>query len=161
MKSCGASINQLGKVSISVREIDRKLATCFIQENHYSPVMPPITKVSLGCYIETKDTLLGETLVGVITFGYGTRPLHTISKLFPALTSKDYLEIGKMCMADAMPRNSESKFISLCIKWIKSNKPNCKYIFTWSDGIIGKVGYCVSIFKFLLWRFYMDGYLCD
>ena len=66
--------------------------------------MPKLTKIRLGYYDE-KD------LVGVITFGWGTRPLHTIQKLFPELTTKDYYEIGKMAMDDKMPRNSESKHI--------------------------------------------------
>ena len=145
-----------------IREIHRNLATCFIQEKHYSPVMPAITKIVLGCYIKTPDTLLGETLVGVITFGYGTRPRHTIQKLFPSLNTEDYLEIGKLCMSDSMPRNSESSFISLCIKWIKTHKPNCKYVFTWSDGIVGKVGYVYQASNFFYGGFiWTDVYVSD
>ncbi|BCU99114.1 MAG: hypothetical protein CM15mV25_1120 [uncultured marine virus] len=65
-----------------------------------------LTKHYLGCYDNDK-------MVGVISFGWGTRPKHTIQKLFPKLDTKDYFEIGKMCMDDKMPRNSESQLLKL------------------------------------------------
>ena len=47
-----------------------------ISELHYSPIMPRLTKHYLGCYVDDK-------LVGGLTFGWGTRPKHTIQKMFP------------------------------------------------------------------------------
>ena len=72
-------------------------------------------------------------LVGTITLGWGVRPKNTIQKLFPDLESKDYFEIGRMCMLDEMPRNSESQMLSACVKWIKANCPEVKVLFTWAD----------------------------
>ena len=74
--------------------------------------MPKINKHYLGYYVNNK-------LVGVLTLGYGTRPLHTIKRIFPSLETKDYYEIGRMCMTDDMPRNSESQMIKAVCKWIK------------------------------------------
>tara|TARA_A100001201_G_C4040211_1_gene186455 strand:+ start:108 stop:884 length:777 start_codon:yes stop_codon:yes gene_type:complete len=113
----------------------------FLRKWHYSPIMPRLTKIRLG-YYDDKD------LVGVITFGWGTRPLHTIKKLFPELETKDYYEIGKMAMHDKMPRNSESKMISDAIKWLKKNT-DIKYLFTWADGMVGKAGYVYQASNFL------------
>ena len=31
----------------------------------------------------------------------------------------DYYEIGKMCMLDEMPKNSESQMLSKVVKWMK------------------------------------------
>ncbi|EOU2101058.1 hypothetical protein C0L85_07475, partial [Clostridium perfringens] len=73
---------------------------------------------------------LNNTLVGVVTLGYGTRPKHTIKKIFPTLDTKDYLEIGRMCMLDSMPRNSESQMLSQLVKYIKINYPKIKVLFT-------------------------------
>src|ERR1044072_5230567 len=79
-----------------------------IQRYHYSKMLPRITKLCLGGY---KD----EGLVAVCTLGYGTRPLHTIKNIFPTLEVWQYLEIGKLCVADKMPKNTESFFISRVI----------------------------------------------
>ena len=91
---------------------------------------------------------VGDELQGVITFGWGTRPKHTIRVLFPDLDTKDYFEIGKMCMDDSMPRNSESQMLRHSVRWLKENT-NIKYLFTWADGIVGKVGYVYQAANFL------------
>ena len=129
------------KYFFDIKEIDKTLAVNFIQERHYSKVLPKLTKHWLGCFYE------GE-LVGVLTLGWGTQPLQTIKKLFPNLTSKDYYEIGKMCMDEKMPRNSESQMISSVVKWIKQNLPEKKFLYTWADGIVGKVGYVYQASNF-------------
>ena len=103
--------------------------------------MPRLTKWYLGAFVD-------DELVGVITLGWGTRPMHTIRKLFPELGTSDYFEIGKMCMDESMPRNSESQFLSKTIEWMKNNT-NCMYLFTWADGIVGKAGYVYQSANFL------------
>lgn len=122
------------KYFFNIREIEKNLAIDFVQERHYSKVMPKLTKHWLGCF-------LGEELVGVVTLGWGTQPLQTIKKLFPNLKSEDYYEIGKMCMDDSMPRNSESQMLAQVIRWMKKNLPEKKFLYTWADGIVGKAGY--------------------
>jgi hypothetical protein len=126
---------------VELRPIDKFTAADFVFSRHYSNVMPRLTKHYLGCFQDDK-------LVGVLTFGWGTRPLHTIQKLFPELESKHYLEIGKMCMDESMPRNSESQMLSLGIKWLKKNT-DVMYLFTWADGLVGKPGYVYQSANFL------------
>jgi hypothetical protein len=122
------------KYQFQIKEVNRIIATDFVQERHYSKVMPKLTKHWLGCFLE-------EELVGIVTLGWGTQPLQTIKKLFPDLKSGDYYEIGKMCMDEKMPKNSESQMLSAVVKWMKKNLPEKKFLFTWADGIVGKVGY--------------------
>ena len=129
------------KYFFDVKEIDKTIAIDFIQERHYSKVMPRLTKHWLGFFYE------GE-LVGVLTLGWGTQPLQTIKKLFPNLVSEDYYEIGKMCMDDKMPRNSESQMISSAVRWMKKNLPEKKFLYTWADDIVGKVGYVYQASNF-------------
>jgi len=124
-----------------LKKINKYKAADFIFTRHYSSVMPKLTKHYLGSFIN-------DDLVGVITFGWGTRPKHTIQKLFPELDTKDYFEIGKMCMDDKMPKNSESQLLSLSIKWLKENTL-IKYLFTWADGLVGKPGYVYQSANFL------------
>jgi hypothetical protein len=124
-----------------LRLLNKYEAAQFVSTRHYSAVMPRLTKYYFGYYKKDK-------LVGVITFGWGTRPKHTIQKLFPSLDTKDYYEIGKMCLDDSLPKNSESQLLSKSIDWLKKNT-DIKYLFTWADGIVGKPGYVYQAANFL------------
>ena len=125
-----------------------------MQANHYSPVMPKLTKHWLGVYKQ-------EELVGVITLGWGTRPLHTIQKILgPDFESKDYYEIGKMCMLDSEPKNSETQMISQVVRWIKNNCPEVKFLYTLADGIMGKCGYVYQAANFYYGgEYWTDSYI--
>ena len=127
---------------MNIREMNKTVAIEFIQKHHYSPVMPRLTKHFLGAYVD------GE-LVGVLTLGWGTQPRQTINKMFSNSTTADYFEIGKMCMTDEMPRNSESHMISLVIKWLKTYHPSKLFLYTMADGIMGKCGYVYQASNFL------------
>lgn len=135
-------ITELQKVQYDIREISKEAALQMIQKYHYSNTLPKINKYFLGFY-------LGGELVGVVTLGWGTRPKHTIQRIFPSLDTKDYLEIGRMCMTEDMPRNSESQMISQLVKWMKKNLPELKVLFTWADGMVGKVGYVYQASNFI------------
>tara|TARA_R110000744_G_scaffold29433_4_gene70233 strand:- start:1039 stop:1806 length:768 start_codon:yes stop_codon:yes gene_type:complete len=125
----------------SVYYITRSQGMELVSKYHYSKVMPRITKRYVGGFE-------GKKLVAVMTLGWGVRPLHTIQKLFPSLTTKDYLEIGKMCVADEMPKNSVSHFTSKVIALIKKDMPQVKILFSWADGIMGKAGYVYQASNF-------------
>ena len=121
--------------------ITRQQAVNLISRVHYSKVMPKLNKYYIGAFVR-------DELVGVFTLGWGTRPLHTIKKLFPSLGTQDYYECGKLCMAEYMPKNSESNFISKVINLVKKDMPQIKLIFSWADGIMGKPGYVYQASNF-------------
>lgn len=127
---------------IEVKEITKQEAEELIKKFHYSKIMPRINKLYLGGFIKNK-------LVGVMTCGWGTQPKATIKKLFPSLDTKDYWEIGKFCMEESMPNNSESHMLSKCLKYLKKNYPKIKLLYTWSDGMLGKSGYIYQSANFL------------
>ena len=124
-----------------VRVISMRQAKQVIMKYHYSRVMPRITKVCIGGF-------KNNCLVAVCTLGYGVRPLHTLKKCFPSLGVKDYLEIGKLCVSDEMPRNTESYFLARVVKMIKATMPWVKILYSWADGIIGKPGYVYQAANF-------------
>tara|TARA_Y100000592_G_scaffold92353_1_gene153948 strand:+ start:26243 stop:27298 length:1056 start_codon:yes stop_codon:yes gene_type:complete len=153
-----------------IREVPKKEVIELVQKNHYSPVMPKLTKHWLGVF-------KGEEMVGAITLGWGTKPKHTIQKIVNKdLTSGDYYEIGKMCMLDSEPRNSETQMISQLVGWLKERnqrvrKNNSKvrhqnmqakkrneeemplesevsFLYTLADGIMGKCGYVYQAANF-------------
>lgn len=130
------------RYSFEVRDITRDESLAMIRAYHYSDTLPKINRHYLGCFLDGQ-------MVGTVTLGLGTRPRHTIQCLFPSLGTEDYYEIGRMCMTDDMPRNSESQMLSAVIKWIRVNEPSVKVLFTWADGIMGKPGYVYQASSFL------------
>jgi hypothetical protein len=125
----------------SVEVISRDIAVAFIEAHHYSRVMPRITKHILG-------GIKGGQLVAVATLGFGTRPVHTIKKIFPSLGSADYLELGKLCLLDEMPRNSESYFIAKVLGWVRKNVPTCRVFYSWADALLNKPGFIYQASNF-------------
>lgn len=132
----------VSKLDFKIRPIGKNTCFEFVSKHHYSKIRPKLTRVCLGGFIENK-------MVAVISLGWGVRPIHTIKKLFPSLTTKDYFEIGKMCVDDIMSKNTESQFLKQVILWTKLNLPNIKLIFTWADGMLGKPGYVYQASNFL------------
>ena len=59
-----------------VKKIDYRVATLFVQERHYSPVMPKLTKHHLGAYVD-------DELVGVLTLGWGTVQMSCAGRYLP------------------------------------------------------------------------------
>lgn len=133
---------QLKKVKYDIKLVDKNVALDMIKKYHYSNTLPKLNKYFVGFY-------LNNELVGLVTLGWGTRPKHTIQKLFPNLDTKDYFEIGRMCMTEEMPKNSESQMLSQLVKWMKINMPQIKILFTWADGMLGKAGYVYQAANFL------------
>lgn len=119
---------------MALRLMNMSEARRFVVQYHYAHDWGSIGKLSLGIDVDDK-------LMGVAIWGYGTRPLHTIKKCFPSLDTKDYLELNRLCLLDEMPRNSESQFISDNAKYIKTNLPQIKVLYSWADGLRGKPGY--------------------
>jgi hypothetical protein len=143
------------KFDFEVIEIDKTLATNFVQKYHYSPVMPAITKHYLGFFLSSE-------LKGVVTLGWGTKPRHTFNKMFPnvgILEKKDesfihdindwYYEIGKMCLTIDLndTKGAGSQMVSSTIKWLKNNT-TCQFLYTMADGIMGKCGFVYQASNF-------------
>jgi len=138
-----------------IKLIDKVMAGQYTSTRHYSALLPRLTKYYCGYFVN-------DELKGVITFGWGTRPKHTIQKLFPMLDTKDYYEIGKMCMDESMKKNSETQMMSAAVSWLRKKEPDLKYIFTWADGLVGKPGYVYQAFNFLYGGFiWTDTYVTD
>jgi len=76
---------------------------------HYSNIFPPHCMVSLGFY-DADGPHGTSSLGGAAIWGWGTRPRHTIQKLFPSLDTDDYWELCRLCCRDDLPRNAHRLF---------------------------------------------------
>jgi hypothetical protein len=132
--------------TIEIHKTEKSIAIAFVKKYHYSKILPRLTKLYLGVYFkETKE------LVGVITLGWGTQPLQTITKLFPNenLTTKNYYEIGKMCFLPKINKSNYGSYIlSILIKWLKKHT-DIMFLYTLADGIMGKCGYVYQASNFI------------
>lgn len=135
-----------------IKEVTKDQAYRLVYQFHYCNVLPRLIKHYIGGFVDGR-------IVATMILGWGVRPLHTIRKLFPSLTTTDYYENSRMCLDERMPRNSESQFMSEVVKYMKRNYPNIKLLFTWSDGMLGKPGYVYQASNFLYGGFiWTDSY---
>jgi hypothetical protein len=138
-----------------VKEISWELASKVIIENHYSrkTATQAITQINLGIYIDNK-------MLGVLQFGYAMNPASQASVVSDTAID-EYLELNRMWLDDLAIRNSESKAISYCIKYIKKKYPKIKWIQSFADERCGKFGivYQAANFKYygehisIFWEF--------
>lgn len=111
---------------IIVKTIPSKIANEFIRKNHYSGKVVNNSVLHFGAFLD-------NTLHGVMSFG---NPLDK-RKVLPLVQPckwNEMLELNRMAFNDYLPRNSESRCISIAIRLLKKNAPHIKWILSFSDG---------------------------
>ena len=111
---------------ILVKPIQAKFANEFIKKHHYSGKVVNNSKLHFGCFYNS-------VLHGVLSFG---SPLDKRKVLGLVTNTKwnDMLELNRMAFDEVLPKNSESRCISISIKLIKKYYPNIKWILSFADG---------------------------
>ena len=122
----------MGKAKeIVVKVIPSKIANPFIKKVHYSGKVVNNSSLHFGVFY------MGG-LHGVMSFGSPTDKSKVIGLVVddngnPAPWN-DMLELNRMAFDDILPKNSESRAISIAIKLIKKNAPHIKWILSFADG---------------------------
>jgi len=110
---------------IIVKVIPAKIANEFVKKYHYSGKVVPNSILHFGCF-------LNEQLHGVLSYGSPMVKKNVIQ--FVENTKwNEMLELNRMAFNDYLPKNSESRCISISIKLIKKNAPHIKWILSFSD----------------------------
>lgn len=116
---------------IVVKVIKSKVANEFVKKNHYSGKVVQNSSLHFGCFLDGK-------LGGVMSYG---SPLDK-KKVLPLVETSnsgknkkwnEMLELNRMAFSDLLPRNSESRCISISFKLLKKNAPQIKWILSFSD----------------------------
>lgn len=116
---------------ISVRVIPSSIARPFVKANHYSGKVVNNSKLHFGVF-------LNGQLHGVMSFG---PPLDKSKVLGLVVDGKgnpapwnDMLELNRMAFDDILPKNSESRAISVALRLIRKYAPNIKWVLSFADG---------------------------
>lgn len=111
---------------IIIKPIFSKDAREFVKKNHYSGKVVNNSKLHFGVF-------LNGSCEGVLSFGTPMDKRRTIP-LVKGTKWSEMLELNRMAFSDALPKNSESRAISICLKIIKKNYPFIKWILSFADG---------------------------
>ena len=111
---------------IIVKVIPAKVANEFVKKHHYSGKVVPNSTLHFGCFLDDK-------LHGVMSFGSPMDKSKVLHLVQPCLWN-EMLELNRMAFDDYLPKNAESRCISISIKLIKKNAPHIKWILSYSDG---------------------------
>lgn len=111
---------------IIVKVIPAKIANEFVKKHHYSGKVVPNSTLHFGCFLDGK-------LHGVMSYGT-SMDKRKVLPLVDGTLWNEMLELNRMAFDDYLPKNSESRCISISIKLIKKNAPHIKWILSYSDG---------------------------
>lgn len=117
---------------ITLKVIPSKIAVRFVKKWHYSGTVSQTSNLHFGCFLD-------DALHGVMSFG---GPMDK-RKVLPLVHTKNgkpvkwnsMLELNRMAFDDYLPRNSESRCISVAIKLIQKNAPHVKWLLSFSDAV--------------------------
>lgn len=111
---------------ILVKPISAKDANIICKRNHYSGSVVTNSQLHLGVFFHGKCE-------GVMQFG----PSLDKSKMVTLVREtgwNGFIELNRMAFSDKLPRNSESRALSIAFKIIKRNYPQIKWVVSFSDG---------------------------
>lgn len=129
-----------GTDAFAVKVMDRNRANAIVRANHYSRVTYSGSYIHLGVY--------APELLGVLQFGAAMNPASQSSVV--AETAQDeYLELNRMWLDDKLPRNSESRAISLAMTYIKRRYPKIAWVQSFADERCGRHGVVYQACNFI------------
>jgi len=129
---------------IIVKVIPAKIANEFVKQHHYSGKVVQNSSLHFGCFLDNK-------LHGVLSYGSSLDKSKTIGLVEPTLWN-EYLELNRMAFDEYLPRNSESRCISISLKLIKRNAPHIKWILSYADATASGDGAIYRAAGFMLTR---------
>lgn len=111
---------------IVIKPISAKAANALVKRVHYSGKVVPNSQLHFGVFLNGK-------LEGAMSFG---SPMDK-RKVLPLVEGTKWtgmLELNRMAFSDVLPRNSESRALSVAFKLIKKHYPHIEWILSFSDG---------------------------
>jgi len=126
-------VAEVGSVKdIQVKVIPGPIANKFVKNHHYSGKIVNNSIIHFGAFLNGR-------LHGVMSFGNpidkrNVLPLVNTDNETMNQKWNEMLELNRMAFDQYLPRNSESRCISVAIRLIKKNAPHIKWILSFADG---------------------------
>lgn len=111
---------------IIVKVIPANIANEFVKKHHYSGKVVPNSRLHFGAFLD-------DRLHGVMSFGASLNKKGTMN-LVKDTGWNEFIELNRMAFDDYLPKNSESRCISIALKLIKKNAPHIKWVISFADG---------------------------
>ena len=110
---------------IVVKPINAQAANKVIKQLHYSGKVVPNSQLHLGVFLNDK-------LEGVMQFGPPINKKGTIN-IVSDTKWNSMIELNRMAFSERLPRNSESRAMSVAFKIIKRHYPHIEWVVSFSD----------------------------
>ena len=110
---------------IILKVIPASVANDFVRKHHYSGKVVQNSQLHFGAFLE-------GTLHGVMSFGASINKKGTMN-LVEGTQWNEFIELNRMAFDDVLPKNSESRCISIALKLIKKNAPHIKWVISFAD----------------------------
>lgn len=115
-----------GAKDIILKPITSKAAEMMVTRLHYSGKVVPNSQLHFGIF-------LGPRLEGAMSFGPSMDKRKALT-LVSDTPWNGFLELNRMAFSERLPKNSESRALSIAIRLIRKNYPHIEWILTYADG---------------------------
>ena len=119
-------------IDYEIRRIDAKIAKEYIKKNHYTHGCHNGPSPCYGLFDSGK-------LIGVLMFATPCSE-NVRASVFGESYKDSVIELHRLHILDCTPKNTESWFISRCLKLLKYDKPRIKAVISFSDSTEGHTG---------------------
>lgn len=128
-------------LQLFIRLVNKRTACVAYRRWHYFGSKGFLASYNYGVYFN-------DSLVGAISFGIPNA--RNVKELYTEDTQRYWLELTRFALSDACPKNSESRVISITIKFLKKLLPDLLGIITYADTAYNHTGiiYRASNFKY-------------
>lgn len=127
---------------IFINRVDSKSANNFVRRWHYSGKVVNNSQLHFGAF-------LNKRLHGVLSFGASINKKGT-KNLVSGTGWNEFVELNRMAFDDVLPKNSESRCLSVCLRLIKKHCPHIKWVISFADGTQSGHGTIYQAVGFLL-----------
>jgi len=111
---------------LQVKPIASADAIAFVKAHHYSGKVTQNSQLHLGVFLQ-------DRLHGVMQFG-PSLDKRKIQGLVSGTLWHEFLELNRMAFDDVLPRNSESRALSIAWRLLRKYAPQVKWVISFADG---------------------------
>lgn len=116
----------MGKAKdIILRPISAKDANALVKRVHYSGKVTQNSQIHIGVFYQ-------GNLEGAMQFG-PSLDKRKIQGLVSGTLWNEFIELNRLAFTDVLPRNSESRALSIAFKLLRKHAPQLKWVISFSD----------------------------